>query len=292
MKKGAVYGIFYYERVFRSTVLQEGIAAMRQEYTKEQLVKQLQDMGIKETDNLLVHSSMKSLGAVQGGADTLIDALMESVSEGLLMMPAHTWKQMSAEYSLFDPSSEPVCVGIVPELFRKRPKVVRSLHPTHSMAVYGRRAEEYIKGEENRTTPCAPEGCWGRLKDIKAKILLIGVTHARNTYIHSIEESYEVPERFTAEPVQFQIKLSKDLVKNVKMYRHYNKKEAHISEMYDKMKAGYEQTGAAKKVWLGDAECILCDAEKLYEVTGRILTKEVNCFIDRESIPEAWYLEK
>lgn len=265
---------------------------MQQEYTKEQLVQQLQSMGIKETDNLLVHSSMKSVGKVQGGAETLIDALLETVSEGKLMMPAHTWKQMSAEYSLFDPQTEPVCVGIVPELFRKRLGVVRSLHPTHSMAVYGKDAEEYIKGEENRTTPCAPEGCWGRLKDIKAKILLIGVTHARNTYIHSIEESYNVPERFTAEPVRFQIKLPDGAVKNVDVYRHYNKKEAHISEMYDKMEAGYEQTGAAKKVRLGDASCILCDAERLFEVTGRILTKEANCFIDRESIPEEWYLEK
>lgn len=262
---------------------------MPQEYRKEQLVQQLRDMGIRPTDNLLVHSSMKSLGLVQGGADTLINALMESVPEGMLMMPAHTWKQMSAEYSLFDPETEPVCVGIVPELFRKRPGVVRSLHPTHSMAVYGDGAEEYIAGEESRTTPCAPEGCWGRLRTVKAKILLIGVTHARNTYIHSIEESYGVPERFTAEPVQFQVKLPNDSVKKVDMYRHYNKKEAHISEMYDKMETGYEEAGAAKKVRLGDARCILCDAEKLFEVTGRILAKEVNCFIDRESIPEEWY---
>ena len=107
---------------------------MVQEYTKEQLLQQLRDMGIKSTDNLLVHSSMKSLGPVQGGADTVLDALMEAVPEGLLILPTHTWKQMCAEYSFFDPETEPVCVGILPELFRKRPGVVRSLHPTHSMA--------------------------------------------------------------------------------------------------------------------------------------------------------------
>lgn len=41
---------------------------------------------------------------------------------------------------------------------------------------------------------------------------------------------------------------------------------------------------------LGDAECILCDAEKIFEVTGKILTKEKNCFIDCEKIPREWYL--
>jgi len=142
---------------------------MSQEYTKEQLIQQLRDMGIKPTDNLLVHSSMKSLGAVQGGADTVLDALMGVVPEGMLILPTHTWKQMSEEYNVFDPETEPVCVGILPELFRKRPGVVRSLHPTHSVAVYGKGAAKYIRGEENCTTPCPPKGCWGRLKDIKPR---------------------------------------------------------------------------------------------------------------------------
>ena len=263
---------------------------MSQEYTKELLVQQFRNMGITSTDNLLVHSSMKALGPVQGGADTVLDALQEAVSEGLVMLPTHTWKQMSGEYSLFEPEKEPVCVGILPELFRKRPGVVRSLHPTHSMAVYGKGAMEYVKGEENCTTPCPPKGCWGRLKDIRAKILLLGVTHTRNTYIHSIEESFNIPERFTDKPVQFQIKMPDGNLKTVDMYRHYNRINPHISEDYDKMKSGYEKTGAAKTVRLGDAECILCDAAKLFEVTGRILTKEPNCFIERETIPEDWYM--
>lgn len=264
---------------------------MSQEYTKEQLLQQLRETGIKPDDNLLVHSSMKSLGPVQGGADTVLDALMEAVPDGLLILPTHTWKQMSEEYSFFDPETEPVCVGILPELFRKRPGVVRSLHPTHSVAVYGKGAADYIKGEENCTTPCPPTGCWGRLKDINAKILLLGVTHTRNTYIHSIEESFDIPERFTDKPTRFRVKMPDGSVRNVDMYRHYNRVNPHISEDFDKMKDGYEKSGAAKRVKLGDAQCILCEAAKLYEVTGRILTKESNCFIERDSIPEEWYME-
>ena len=57
------------------------------------------------------------------------------------------------------------------------------------------------------------------------------------------------------------------------------------------MKDGYYKTGAAEKVRLGDAECILCDANRLFEVTGIILKREPNCFIDREEIPEEWYVE-
>ena len=74
-------------------------------------------------------------------------------------------------------------MGILPELFRQRPGVVRSLHPTHSMAGYGQQAVSYLAGEELRNTPCTPGGCYDRLKDVGGKILLVGVTHARNTYM-------------------------------------------------------------------------------------------------------------
>ncbi len=259
-------------------------------YTKEDLKMQLKNMGLKGTDTVFIHSSMKAIGEVQGRADTVLDAWMEYFEEGLLLLPTHTWKQMSEEYCVFHPQTEPVCVGILPELFRKREGVVRSLHPTHSVAAYGREAAEYVKGEEMQLTPCPPGGVMGRLKDRKAKILLVGVTHIRNTFIHAVEEIYDVPERFTAEPVNFKVMLPDGSLKKVPMYRHYNRHTDHISESYDKMLEGYFETGVAKKYKLGDAECILCEAEGILEVTGRILQKEKNCFIDRTEIPREWYM--
>ncbi len=259
-------------------------------YTKEQLKEQLKAMGLKETDAIMVHSSMKAMGDVEGGAETVLDAFIEYFSKGLFMVPTHTWKQMSAEHSLFDPKTEPSCVGLLTNLILKRKGVHRSLHPTHSIAAIGAEAEEYVKGEENVQTPCAPGGCWDRLRKVHGKILLIGVTHARNTFIHSVEEVYDVPERFTAQPAAFQVKMPDGRIKEVPMYRHYNVHQAHISEDFDKMSEGYFVTGAAQKVKLGDADCILCDAEKIFEVTGRILSKEINCFIERKEIPSEWYL--
>lgn len=259
-------------------------------YTKEALKQDLKKMGLTGTETIMIHSSMKAIGAVEGGAETVIDALMEYFQEGLLLLPTHTWNQMSEEYRVFDPQTEPACVGILPNLFMKREGVVRSLHPTHSIAAYGKRAEEYIQGEEQIKTPCAPNGCWGRLLQEEAKILLIGVTHARNTFIHSIEEMCDVPERLTAEPVLFQIKLSDGSLKPAPVHRHYNPYTDHISEEYDKMLEGYFRTGAAVKEHFGDASCILCDAKRLYEVTAGILHQELNCFIDRKQIPEEWYL--
>lgn len=260
-------------------------------HTKESLQDDLSKMGLTGHEAIIIHSSMKAIGEVAGGAETVIDALMAYFSEGLLMTPAHTWAQMSESHNLFDPACEPACVGIIPNLFLKREGVVRSLHPTHSIAAWGKSAKAYIQGEENSTTPCAPGGCWDRLRKIEAKILLVGVTHSRNTFIHSVEEVYKVPDRFTKEPTYFQVKLADGTLKEVAMYRHYNPQTAHISESYDKLMEAFYETGAAKKVQLGDAACILCDAEAVFKVTGKVLKQEINCLISREEIPRAWWQE-
>ena len=60
-------------------------------YTKKQLTDMIRRMGIQPDDSeIMIHASMKSIGNVEGGADTVLDAWMEYLSEGLFMMPAHT----------------------------------------------------------------------------------------------------------------------------------------------------------------------------------------------------------
>lgn len=247
---------------------------------KDYLIEQLRDMGLKKDDRLMLHSSMKAIGDVDGGADTVIDALLEYLSEGMLMAPTHTWKQMSEQYNIFDPKTEASCVGIITNLLMKRDGAYRSKHPTHSIVAIGNGAEDYVLGEERFNTPCDPKGCFGRLRDIGAKILLAGVTHAKNTYIHSIEESFDIRERLTEKPVKFYVKLEAGEQREVLIHRHYNETTAHISESFDKLKEYYYETGAAKKVMFGNAESILCDAAKLYDVTGRILREKPDYFIE------------
>lgn len=260
-------------------------------YTKEDLKAYLRDMGLKHTDAVMVHSSMKSIGEVEGRADTVVDAFMEYFGEGMFMTPVHTWAQMSEQYNIFDPVNEDGCVGIIPNIFYKREGVFRSLHPTHSIAAYGRGAKEYVKGEEDVTTPCAPGGCWDRLRTIDAKILLVGVNHVKNTYIHAVEEALNVPERLTEQPVQMKIVMPDGSMKNVAMHRHYNRHTAHISESFEKLSKAFTECGAARPVKFGAADSILCDTRKVYEVVSRVLAHDINCIIERESIPREWWME-
>lgn len=269
----------------------EGAAAYRGNgmYTKADLMRDLREMGLAPTDAVMIHSSMKAIGPVEGGADTVLDALMAYFAPGLLMMPTHTWAQMNERYNVFDRATEPACVGILPNLFMKRPGVVRSLHPTHSIAAYGPQAEAFVAGEENCTSPCTVGGCWHRLRSVGAKILLVGVTHTRNTYIHAVEEALDVPERLAEKPSAFIVVMPDGSRKTVWQHRHYNAKEPHVSEHYDKLMEGYFETGAAVRARLGDAACILCDCDAIYRTTERVLAHEINAFLDRDEIPAAWW---
>ncbi len=256
-------------------------------YTKEMLKDHLREMGLRPTDAVMVHSSMKAIGEVEGRADTVLDALMEYFAEGLLMLPTHTWATMNADHPVFDPETEPSCVGLLTNLFMKRPGVLRSLHPTHSIAVYGPNAAAYIRGEEDAVTPCPVGGAWDRLRHIGAKILLIGVTHVNNTFIHSIDEVFDVPGRLADKPYTASVRMPDGSLYPRTYYPH----EGHVSDQFDKLRKAYEVLGAAKDVRFGDAKCILCDAKGIFEVTSKVYQHDRECFTSLDVIPEEWWRE-
>ena len=91
-------------------------------YTKSDLLADIKNMGVNPQGALLIHSSMKAIGPVEGGADTVLDAWCQYMGEGLLIFPTHTWKYIGQgkEQTVFDSRTLPSCVGILPELFRHR----------------------------------------------------------------------------------------------------------------------------------------------------------------------------
>jgi len=251
-------------------------------YTREQLTAQIAALGIKPNDTLMIHSSMKAIGEVEGGADTVLDVFMDYLGdEGLLLLPTHSWATMKAEHPVFDPEEEPSCVGILTNLFRKRPGVIRSLHPTHSVAAYGKHAAAYTAGEENFNTPCPPTGCWGRLSDVGAKILFLGCPMARNTFIHSVEEKYDIPNRLTPFFFDFSIRMPDGTLKPYPM-RGHQAPCGDISRFYGKLETEFISRGAAYRGTFGDAACILGDAKKMEEITGEHLLEDPDFFLDEK----------
>lgn len=157
----------------------------------------LHTLGVPEGSKLLVHSSLSSLGYVEGGADAVIDALLDVLGpQGTLLVPTLTGDEglSAANPPTFDPATQVCWTGVIPETLRRRLGAVRSLHPTHSVAALGADAELLTRSHAQSITPCdelSPYGMLAALPD--AYILLLGVTHENSTMFHHVEEMAGVP---------------------------------------------------------------------------------------------------
>lgn len=252
-------------------------------HTKESLKQQLEQLNIDQQGTLLVHSSMKSIGEVEGRADAVLDALSEYMADGLLILPTHTWSYVRANNPKYYVESSPSCVGILTELFRQRPNVYRSYHPTHSVAALGKDAETFVQGDERFDTPCDRGSAWGRLLDREATIMMIGVDLRRNTFIHGIEEWNDIPGRMTDSHEPLVTVLPDGTEINVPSRRHCG---ARWSLHFWKVDELLVQYGAMQKGKFGDAEVRICDAIQTDVIISELLQLDPDLFSDNEPLTD------
>ncbi len=165
--------------------------------TKSMLVHDLRRLGLVAGGVVLVHSSLRHLGNVVGGAETVVDALLESVGPGgTVLFPTLTGTERDGPQDppVMDMRSTPCWTGRIPETARHRSIAVRSLHPTHSIAALGPAADRYASGHETGHTPCDKSSPYYRLITEDGFVLLLGdVSQESNTTLHCLEELAEVP---------------------------------------------------------------------------------------------------
>lgn len=232
---------------------------------------------------------MKAIGEVENGADTVLDAFIEYMRPGLLLFPTHTWALMGENHPVFNPLTDPSCVGLLTNLFRKRPGVLRSLHPTHSLAALGTNAAIFVQGEERCRTPCPRLGCYGKLYDYGAKILFLGCGLNSNTFLHFVEEWNHIPNRLTDKPAPFKIAAPDGRLLESPMSRHESP-VGDISRHYGKMEVPFLRTGIASKGKIGDAASVLCNAAQMADLTTFLLGRNPDLFLDDTPVPEKWYV--
>jgi aminoglycoside 3-N-acetyltransferase len=252
-------------------------------YTEKNLLIQLEKMNIDQKGTIIVHSSMKKIGKVEGGADTVLDALSKFMKDGLLVFPTHTWEYVNKDNPRFYVESSPSHIGVLTEEFRKRPNVIRSLHPTHSVAALGKDAESYTDGNENFDTPCARGSSWGKLLDRQARILLVGVDLKRNTFIHGIEEWMDIPGRVTEGHEELFTVLADGSEISIPSRRHYG---LDWSAHYWKVEELLAEKGAIEYGKLGDATVLICDTVKLTDYITKMLKINPELFSDNEPLSE------
>jgi len=173
----------------RSSRLSAITAADRAIGTERAAVSHILDAAQVPRDGVVVvHSAFSGLSRDGFRAEAFIDALVERLRHGTLLMPAMTWRNVTPAAPDWDERQTRSHVGILTEIFRTRYAETRSIHPTHSVSALGPAARELVADHQRDDTPCSPRSPWGRLAACNAYILLLGIGFETCTALHHAEE--------------------------------------------------------------------------------------------------------
>ncbi|HEX2951079.1 MAG TPA: AAC(3) family N-acetyltransferase [Armatimonadota bacterium] len=165
--------------------------------TIQQIADDLLTAGIRPGGVILVHSSLRSLGPVPGGAETVIQGLLRALGdEGTLLIPALSFALVHADNPYFDVKKTPANIGALSEYFRTRPGTLRSVHPTHSVCGIGPAAEKLLANHHLDSTPVGPHSPFRRLREVGGQVCFLGCGPGPNTSMHGVEEVAEAPYLF------------------------------------------------------------------------------------------------
>ncbi len=259
---------------------------------RQDVFRLLEECGIRHDDKVTIHTALRAVGPIEGGADGLIDAFCQYLSDGLFIVPTHTWANVNRENPFFDVNETVPCIGTMAKVAAFRKDGIRSLHPTHSVAVFGKGAAEYIRGEEKAQTPAPVGGALSRLYEENGKILLVGVGHERNTYIHAVDERMDMPNRLN--PDTFIATIRDHEGKEIKSLPFHSHKAAvtpeNTSEYYPNCKEAFEYHGAVSYHHLGNALVTCCDVRRLTDVVMMIYARSGrDVCLTHTPVPEEYY---
>jgi aminoglycoside 3-N-acetyltransferase len=166
--------------------------------TLENLVNEFEALGLSAWDTLLVHSSYKSLGGVEGGPQTIIDALLAVLGEdGTLIMPTFNFDFCKGRP--WDIRTTPSHMGAITNMVREHPDAKRVFHPIYSFAILGKYADYLTK--DRYKSSYGRNSVFGKLRELDGKIMVIGLRYTDSmTFFHHIEEMEGVDYRYMKTP--------------------------------------------------------------------------------------------
>jgi aminoglycoside 3-N-acetyltransferase len=234
--------------------------------TAESLAAGFRACGVEPRQTVIVHTSLRSLGWVVGGAQAYIQALLHTVgSAGTVMMPTQSWRNLDPasgahqgvpeawwplireHWPAYDPATTPTNgVGVVAELFRTWPGALRSDHPTRSFAAFGPNAERLLASHALEE-PFGDDSPVGQLYALDGSVLLVGVSHESNTSLHLAEERARYRSKRSVQ------ESSAVLVNGVRQWITYSSPNLLDSHDFAELGAAYEAEHGIAPMRIGQA---------------------------------------
>lgn len=183
----------------------------------------LDRIGVPAHGTLVVHSAIAALSRQGFRAEAMIEALLDHMHGGTLVMPTMTWRTVTPQQPHWDEIATPSHTGVLTEVFRTRYAATRSIHPTHSVAALGRDAGRLVARHHLDDTPVSANSPYGLMRDDPAYVLMLGVGLECCTAIHLPEETV-APDLYLRPPEQAELYQCRDrhgTVHAVRTRRHW-----------------------------------------------------------------------
>ena len=239
--------------------------------TRKALTEAFGALGLRGGDTVLVHSSYKSLGGVEGGPQTVIDALLEVLGPaGTLIMPTFNFDFNKGQP--WDVRSTPSQMGVLTELVRKDARARRVFHPIYSFAIIGKHAE--MLGALRYKSSYERDSVFGKLRDLDGKIMVIGLSYTNSmTFFHHIEQmegvDYRFLKQFTGPVTDWDgstwVDTFEMLVRDID--------QGVITEV-NPMGELMEKAGVIRSARIGEADVRLMRASEVYAFTAREMRRD------------------
>ncbi len=163
--------------------------------TASEIKTSLRELGVQAGDVVLVQSAMRTMGYVEGGAKSVVDALLELLEpNGTLVVPTFAFAHEAEEDPIVDPAADHSEMGIITETARLYPDARRSTAFRHSVAAFGRRSQVLAENAPE-LSPFDLRSSFGVMAALNTQVILLGVTYSSSTSHHFAEFVCEVPYR-------------------------------------------------------------------------------------------------
>lgn len=226
--------------------------------TKSDIITGLKDIGLGTGDSVVVHSSLSSFGEVEGGADTVVDAILEVIGkQGTLVVPT-----FNPSPGIFDPDTTPSTCGAVAEGVRRRPDAIRSHHPTHSVAAIGRLADILTEGHQSAHAFGRGSALFNLLQ-ANGKVLMLGVDMTSNSMVYVAEEIARVPYLDRSLSAEIRNPLGKVFQKWVR--------RPGCSDGFDSLEESLQENNVVSEAMIGQCRARLMTARNLIKAAVDLL---------------------
>ena len=175
----------------------KGIIEKFYSYNAQQLTSQLRSMGLATGDTVLLHSAFNPYNGFTDGPQKIIECLLQVIgSTGNLLMVSMGYHGMTTHEYLrsgekFDVRKTISSMGIISEIFRRQPGVLRSLNPAHPMLACGSDAAWLVADHHTLLYSCGPGSPFDKALQLHAKALFFDTSLSSMTFYHYIEDRFQ-----------------------------------------------------------------------------------------------------